>query len=173
MSWICNRRISGLLEFHFLCVLYSLILFFWFVLVCIHNNQQPAFCNGSLAECGMAIFRPTWQCPQRHNIHQYPLWKVPRVQPCIRKGGTKSTRKKKSFWSSENICVNVEKHHFSLDSQLQESLMHTYISFTKVYGCGSKKGTQKTLLVKGKINQNLWSPKVFFLTQSHISSKTN
>ena len=32
---------------------------------------------------------------------------------------------------------------------------------------GHKKGTQKTLLVKGKIDQNL-SLGLFFLTQSHI-----
>ena len=29
---------------------------------------------------------------------------------------------------------------------------------------GQKKGTQKTLLVKGKLDQNLWSQGVFFLT---------
>ena len=31
-------------------------------------------------------------------------------------------------------------------------------------------GTQKTLLVKGKLDQNLWSPRVFFLTYSYICS---
>ena len=34
-----------------------------------------------------------------------------------------------------------------------------------VYGYGSK-GTQRILLVRGKLNQ--WSPRVFFLTQSRI-----
>ena len=36
------------------------------------------------------------------------------------------------------------------------------------YGCGSKKGTETTLLVKGKIDQNLWSPRVFVLTHKQI-----
>ena len=46
-----------------------------------------------------------------------------------------------------------------------ERLFEWFCSF----GYGSKKGTPKTLLVKGKKDQNLWSLRVFFLTQSHFS----
>ena len=35
-------------------------------------------------------------------------------------------------------------------------------------GCESKMGTQKTLLIKGNINQNRWSLGLFFFTRSHM-----
>ena len=38
----------------------------------------------------------------------------------------------------------------------------------KYMAASQKKGTPKTLLVKRKIDQNQWSPRVFFLTHSHM-----
>ena len=46
------------------------------------------------------------------------------------------------------------------------------VSYEKIlgaFGHGSNKGTQKILLVKGKTDLNLWSLRLFFLTQSHFS----
>ena len=39
--------------------------------------------------------------------------------------------------------------------------------------CSEKRVPKKPYWVKGKVDQNLWSPRVFFLTHSHVTKTSN
>ena len=65
--------------------------------------------------------------------------------------GGKNSPENTTSWMKQRKFHQCQKQRIWLDYLLKGWHFPSY-------GCGSKKGTPKTLLVKGKINQNLWSP---------------
>ena len=75
-------------------------------------------------------------------------------------------QKVKDLWTGSGPIINWNRFSCICLFGGLKWLWHTTYDITKqdslntkaAFGYGSKKGTQKTLLVKGKIDQNLWSP---------------